>query len=69
MDVVKQKLGFVSISWAGYSNVSDLIISFSDETLLQIINLSSLFEAWNLHGSQGEHYIGMGGGDVAVFGR
>ena len=51
----------------GYTTVGDLIIDFEGPHILQVLNLSSLYEAWNLYGFEECHYIGLGGGNVATF--
>lgn len=55
------------ISFSGYSATGDLNVDFEGPHTLQVLNLSSLFEAWNLYGPQGQHYVAMGGGKVDAF--
>jgi hypothetical protein len=48
-------------------DTGDLAITFGDETVLEILNMSSAYEGWEFTDDAGLNVIAQGGGEIAVF--
>ncbi|MFY9620715.1 MAG: DUF6188 family protein [Pyrinomonadaceae bacterium] len=49
------------------ADTGDLILEFGGELVLELLQTSSGYEAWQLTSPGGEHVIAMGGGDLAIW--